>query len=711
VRSSDEATVFAPGNILAAVGPGPDRRRPLLIGVALALAFVAQYLFTGELLTRNRDTQTWDWPPRYTAASLLLLAGVAAATRAFQAHGTIGSLTVPTQAICGARSPAIAAALAASGLCYASSVTLFVRSGESPGVRWLWLAAIVLLLLPIALRDRRFLGVVGHPAWEWGLVSVVTLAGFWLRCHDVADLPAHVHPDIALMGNVTLEMMATEPGRWLGLAASQHPASMHQVIALGMRLFGRDYYGLVMPSVLAGTATIPILYLLGRALFGRAEGLVASGLLAISYTHIHFSRTLFGPIATLCLTLALVLLIAGLRTGAPLAFALSGAVLSFGLFNYDSSRVGPVLVAATALWQALFDRGGFRRAWRGWTLLATTTLVVFGPKIAIPATDFASFAGRGTEVAIWNPYVLSHTMAKYEAGSVLEVLLYQARDTFLTFHLFGDGSPHFSLRRPMVSAPASIFLVLGTGFALARPRNLSRAVAVLWVFLTLFLGGVLTADPPYWPHLNIALPAVSLLAALGAVQAVSGLLPDGPSSRRLGVAALVAGLVPLGIQNWEVYVGFASSGEGPRARGARYVDALPSGSRVYLVSHEFRWSEHPFRFFGADQNGRDATRQDVLSGRLDLTPPAAVLLYDERDLLPVLEGRFPGGVGRPLGEVGQPPALVVFERLPRRIAPPAPPRDPLSLPGWWAVAAGIAGVALRATSSIRRAKILAPCRP
>ncbi len=37
--------------------------RGLLAIVALALAFWAQYLFTGEIFTRTRDTNYRIWPP------------------------------------------------------------------------------------------------------------------------------------------------------------------------------------------------------------------------------------------------------------------------------------------------------------------------------------------------------------------------------------------------------------------------------------------------------------------------------------------------------------------------------------------------------------------------------------------------------------------------------------------------------------------------
>lgn len=682
------------------LGVSPPRRA-LPIAASVALALAAQYAFTGELLTLTHDTNTWEWLPRYSWGCALLLLAVFVAALSFREGHHVSEAPAAPAWTSGSRTRLASASALLGGLSYLGSLAVFARSGETAAVRTLWLLGIVLVLVPLVVRDRTAFRVAGHPAWEWALVAFLTLTGFWLRHHQVEELPAQVHADVALMGNTTIEILQQSPERWVGLAPSSHPYSTHQVLALGMRLFGQDHYGLVIHSVLAGTATIPVLYLLGRALFGRAVGLLAAGLLAVSYTHIHFSRTLFGPLATLCVTLALALLVFALRSGTPALYALAGATLAFGLFNYYSARVGPVVVATLAIWQLVFDRPAFQRAWRGWLLLVATALVVFGPKIVLLFTDFGSFTGRGASVAIWNPDVLAHAMAKYGASSFVEVLFYQARDTFLTFHLVGDGSPHFTFRRPMVSAPASLFLAVGIGFAVRRIRSLPAALPLIWLTLTLVLGGVITSDPPYWPHLNIALPAASLLSALGAVCALFGLLPATPRARLLGAGLLAACLVPLGLQNWATYVSFAEDNAGPRARGARYVDSLPQGSRAYLLSRDILWNEHQFQFLGRGVTGRDTTREEILAGTLDLTPPAAILLYQEPELLPLIETRYPGGVTRTLGRPGRPPVLYVYEKLARGQTP-VPDPDPWSRPGWKLLGGVVGLIAVRAVLSIRR---------
>ena len=71
------------------------------------------------------------------------------------------------------------------------------------------------------------------------------------------------------------------------------PQQGYPLYILGMRLWivllGTGEAALRLPSALAGIATVPLLYLLGRRTFGRAAGLVAATLLALSPLAIWYS--------------------------------------------------------------------------------------------------------------------------------------------------------------------------------------------------------------------------------------------------------------------------------------------------------------------------------------------------------------------------------------------------------------------------------------
>ncbi|MBI3944960.1 MAG: glycosyltransferase family 39 protein [Armatimonadetes bacterium] len=69
-----------------------------------------------------------------------------------------------------------------------------------------------------------------------------------------------------------------------------NPPSYYLLLGFWMRLFGDSEAMLRLPSALAGTASVVVLYLLGRDLFGQRVGLVAAALLAFSATHIELSQ-------------------------------------------------------------------------------------------------------------------------------------------------------------------------------------------------------------------------------------------------------------------------------------------------------------------------------------------------------------------------------------------------------------------------------------
>jgi hypothetical protein len=72
--------------------------------------------------------------------------------------------------------------------------------------------------------------------------------------------------------------------------ADVHPPVYQLAMWLSYKIFGYTEWAGRLPSVLAGLATIPVIYLLGRELFTRRVGLYAAALAATSYYLIYFSQ-------------------------------------------------------------------------------------------------------------------------------------------------------------------------------------------------------------------------------------------------------------------------------------------------------------------------------------------------------------------------------------------------------------------------------------
>jgi 4-amino-4-deoxy-L-arabinose transferase-like glycosyltransferase len=69
-----------------------------------------------------------------------------------------------------------------------------------------------------------------------------------------------------------------------------HPPLYYLLLRLWMAVAGSGIVSVRLFSVLIGTATVPLLFVVGRRLLGRSGGLLAASLLAISPLHIYYSQ-------------------------------------------------------------------------------------------------------------------------------------------------------------------------------------------------------------------------------------------------------------------------------------------------------------------------------------------------------------------------------------------------------------------------------------
>lgn len=113
-----------------------------------------------------------------------------------------------------------------------------------------------------------------------------------------------------------------------------------------------------IPSVIFGTVTIPLVYLLGREAGGRAAGLVAAALWALSPFAIFYGveARAYGLMAMLIAVSTLVLLRAGARGGAW-RWALFGGLTAAALYTHYTAIFA---VAAQGAWALAYHRERWR---------------------------------------------------------------------------------------------------------------------------------------------------------------------------------------------------------------------------------------------------------------------------------------------------------------------------------------------------------------
>jgi len=614
----------------------------LLYLIALALVFGAQYLFTGEWFTRYRDTNRWEWLPNYTLASACLLSAIACAGLAsLQRTPRVEHVVDMVKQITMPRSARVM--LVCAGVCSLVASGLYLGIGEQLIVQALWVGSIVLFLVAFWLTPQTSTQTNRWHWYEYTLVAITTIIGCGLRFWRLTELPSRIDNDVAMVGVIALNAINTADYRWIGFSDSGHLQSYTQLYAWSMRLFGTDQLGLVITSVIAGTLTLPALYLLGRELYSPRVGLVAMLLLAGSYTHIHFSRTLFGPIVTLLATLTVYCLFRGVRQHQSIWFGIAGLITGIGVLQYDSARVVPLIALATVAWWLIWHRDLLRTHLSSIGCYILGVLIGFGPMLGFALTNIDLFVGRGNDVTIWSPGVWQHATSVYQVSNFVDVLWIQATRTFLTFYLYGDSSPQFSFPRPIISPLAASLMTIGLSVSLLRIRDARSFCLLMWIFLTFVLGGVLTYDPPFWPHLNIVLPAVMLLAGIGADMLVNAWPTQRATWLRTGMAGvLMIGILATMFFNWQTYYHYSEDNAGPRQRMARYISSLPAGYRVYMISDEYSPDMFAFRFYNRDVPFEQLAPDQVLRTLPPLEQPLLFIVHNHNDLLSLLQDEYPG---------------------------------------------------------------------
>jgi Dolichyl-phosphate-mannose-protein mannosyltransferase len=171
-----------------------------------------------------------------------------------------------------------------------------------------------------------------------------------------------------------------------------HPPLHHVVLWGTVRLFGTGELAVRLPSLLAATALIPLLYAAGRDIYDRRAGLAAAALGAVAPFAVWYAQearmyALFMVFALLAVWMQVRILRDGGGTGSWLVFVLASAALVY------TQYFGILLVGVQQL-AFLVGRRERRLAWVGWTALLVLLVAPLMP-FALDQFQANESAGRG----------------------------------------------------------------------------------------------------------------------------------------------------------------------------------------------------------------------------------------------------------------------------------------------------------------------------
>ncbi|WP_193767671.1 glycosyltransferase family 39 protein [Halorientalis pallida] len=362
----------------------------------------------------------------------------------------------------------------------------------------------------------------GHIDWRDRYVIAlagVVLLGAALRLYGLGVESIWVDEAITLRfvrNHGPLELL------WVIPSKQPHLPPYYVFLDVWVALVGTSATAVRFPSAVFGILSLPVLYLLGRDLFDRPTGLVATLVFAVAPFQLYYAQETrmysLWTVLTLCSFLAFLWLrrrpTRRLAAGYVVATLSTAAVHPFGLFVVVTQ--GLVLLVDNLLAGDGIEIGELTALERAqaacWALLAPILVVgVLKLESAVAGFNFISPPGPGRV-----------------AGTVVE---------------------YFTTASGTAALAVAALVAVGVALALrSRPFGRERRLLIVWALVPV-LGLVAVSylvTPLFWERYTItATPAWVLLAARGFTSLGRGGLGLGLERRHLGYA--LAGLLVVGI--------------------------------------------------------------------------------------------------------------------------------------------------------------------
>ncbi len=390
---------------------------------------------------------------------------------------------------------------------------------------WLWLTGMGCFLLSFALPaplsaikgwQQRLLDWF-HRHWrEVAGLTLLLLAALLVRAFDLEHIPANLGGDEGTQGVAALKLLGPPLGN--PFAASDWfsvPTMSYLAYGVSMRIFGESVAGLRALSALAGTLTVLTTFLLARELWGRRAAWLAATALTCAHTHVHFSRLGSNQILDgLFMTLSLWLLVRALRLRRAIYFALAGLVIGLGWYAYFGARLVGIVVACYLVWRVVVEyRFLHRHRWLLVILLAAA-LVAVAPLMLHYARHPDALASRARQVSIFASGWLEREQV-ITGRSAASLLLQQFAKSISAFNFTLDPTFWYYPAIPTLDLISGVFFILGMVWALAHCRWPNNGLLLIWFWLALITGWVMTENPPSSQRMTVLSPALALLVALG----------------------------------------------------------------------------------------------------------------------------------------------------------------------------------------------------
>ncbi|MCC7372124.1 MAG: glycosyltransferase family 39 protein [Chloroflexi bacterium] len=529
------------------------------------------------------------------------------------------------------------------------------------------------------IRDLLAIRIGRLEAVSLGVVLACAAAA---RLWSLADLPLGIHIDEAVMGLIARDILQGRGPHPFGFAFISDPAPLMYVKAAAMALFGQGMFPQRLVAALAGIGSVAALWVFARPLFGSGVALLATTLLAVTVSHIFFSRLALTIIEIPFLGLLAVALIwRGLRTEQVAWHTLGGVALGFAQYANFGARAFVLAVAALYLVMMATHYRSWWPIFRGGVLAAIGMLAVLGPQLAYVRDDPYQLYDRLQFRSVFRRW--DQATEIHQTTDPVRVMLGQAIINVRAFVDVPDRGTFFEFaHEPLLYGPVAALLVVGVAVALWRVGQ-PRYACLFLISGGVLLGGIMSAGAPQFHRLVALTPVACLFAAIGLLTVCQGI------DRVIGrFRPSLVGVVPLAMSLLLVGATTADTANAmlvrypaelpwqPHSAWARWVAEQPAGRTVYVAgAPEVRAWDERLRFLAESRPLTDLTNLSEAVPALLADPRPATIALSPRlaDWQPTLEQMIPGATfGAALGPDGK--VAIVTVDVPAGPRPAAEPR-------------------------------------
>ncbi len=496
---------------------------------------------------------------------------------------------------------------------------------------------------------------------DWILVGVLAAVALAARLIQLDQVPYTVSGDEGSVGLMAWDYETSVRNNYFIMGWFSFPALQFWPASLMQEIFGRSVLAMRIPSAIGGALSVLAVYWSARLMFGRLTGVIAALFLAFFHYHLLFSRIALTNVWDgFFLMLMIVSLWSAWQENRRLAFLSAGLAIGLGQFFYTTAHLLP---AYALLWLLILYKSRPKTGrLPGIACAILVTAVVVLPLALFYFQNPNELSAPLNRVSILKGDWIRDTSLT-TGDSVFMIFAKQFWQTiqgFTASPILGVYSPG----RPMLLVlPATLFIA---GLILTLLRIKQPQYNILLIALVgPVLASTFSVGPPNAQRLLLAAPIVAIVIALPLQEIHQQINAARAQYHSIYAAAAIVFMLLVGY--FEVRFFQQAMAEGrysdSKSRIAREIgETLRQQGKdlaVYFLGQPVMgYNTLPcLPYIAANATGHDMswpidwTQYPELGG----SPAAFVILAQNAEALPEIEGKFPQGttiVGR--DESGQP---------------------------------------------------------